>query len=213
MENVNRREEGELEDFDVYDEVLFDKLKQLVRKVAQEKKVPPYVVFAEPSLIDMATKYPVNMQEFQNITGVGQGKAQKFGAPFVKLIKEYVEENEIDRHVDIVVRSTAKKSMNKLFIIQHIDRRTPLNEIAEMKGMPFEELLENIEHIVFSGTRINIDYYIEDVMDDDSIDEIYDYFMKSTSESLEVAEKKLGTDYSLEEIRMVRIKFISEVGN
>lgn len=203
----------ELEDFATYDTVLFDKLKTLVRKVAQQKKVPPYVVFQEPSLIDMATKYPITIQEFQNITGVGQGKAQKFAAPFIQLIKEYVVENEIERSVEVVVRSTAKKSMNKLFIIQHIDRKTPLDEIAEMKGMPFEEVLENIEHIVFSGTRVNIDYFIEEVMDDDAIDEIYDYFMGATSDSVDDAEKKLGGSYTREEIQLVRIKFISEVAN
>jgi len=129
------------------------------------------------------------------------------------MIKEYVEENEIERAADIVVRTTGKKSMNKLFIIQHIDRKTPLDEIAEMKGMPFEELLDHIEQIVFSGTKINIDYFLEEIMDDDTMDDIHDYFMKAQSESLEDAEKKLGKDFTMEEIRLIRIKFISDMGN
>lgn len=213
MEIGHKAEGEELEDFDTFDDVLFDKLKVLVRKVAQEKKVPPYVVFSEPSLIDMATKYPVTMEEFQNIVGVGQGKAQKFAAPFIQMIKQYVQENEIERPVDIVVKSTAKKSMNKLFIIQHIDRKTPLDEIAEMKSMTFEELLENVEQIVYSGTKLNIDYFVYDQMDESIVDEIYDYFLKTPVDSLEKAEKDLMDDYSPEEIRLVRIKFISDEGN
>lgn len=202
-----------IEDFKAYDENLFEKLKALRKRLAQQKGVPPYVVFQDPSLEDMATKFPITMEEFQNITGVGSGKAQKFGAPFIRLIKEYVEENEIERPLDMVVKSTARKSMNKLFVIQHIDRRTPLDEIASMKNMEFDELLENLEQIVFSGTRININYYIEDIMDDDKVDEIMDYFMNSESDSLDDAERKLGGDCTREEIRLVRIKFISEVAN
>ncbi len=213
MDIGHRGDDGEYEDYHTHDEVLFDKLKTLVRKVASEKKVPPYVVFSEPSLIDMATKYPISMQELQNITGVGQGKAAKFGAPFIKMIKDYVVENEIERTNDIIVRSTAKKSMIKLFILQHIDRRTPLDEIAEIKGITFDEVLENVEQIVHSGTKINIDYFIDELMDEETVDDIMDYFMAAQSDSLDDAEKKLGMAYTMEFIRLVRIKFFSDYGN
>ncbi|MFN0203040.1 MAG: DNA helicase RecQ [Bacteroidia bacterium] len=212
MEALHKTADG-VEDFDVHDVVLFDKLKALVKKVATEKRVPPYVVFQEPSLIDMATKYPISMEEFQNITGVGQGKAQKFGAPFIKMIKEYVAENEIERSAEVIVRSTAKRSMQKLFIIQHIDRKTPLDDIADMKSMPFDELLENIEQIVYSGTKINIDYFIDDIIDEELAEEIYDYFMGATSDDLKAAEKAMSGDATLDEIRLIRIKFMSELGN
>ena len=202
-----------VEKFNTYDTTLFDKLKVLRKKLAKEKKIPPYVVFQDPSLEDMATKYPLSMTEFRNIIGVGEGKARKFAAPFIKLIKDYVETNNIERTTDVVVRSAARKSMNKLFIIQHVDRKTPLDQIAEIKGLEYTDLLENVEQIVYSGTRLNIDYFIEDQMDDDKIDEIYDYFMSSESDSLDEAENELGLDYSREEIQLVRIKFISEVGN
>lgn len=202
-----------VEDFKTYDTVLFDRLKTLRRKIAKEKKIPPYVIFQDPSLEDMATKYPISMDEFQNITGVGRGKAQKFAAPFIKLIKDYVDANGIERMTDVVVKSTARKSMNKLFIIQHVDRKTPLDQIADLKGMEFGELLGHIEQIVYSGTRLNIDYFIEDRVDDDKIDDIYDYFMTSETDDLDEAENELGGDYEREEIQLVRIKFISEVGN
>ncbi|MDX2284100.1 MAG: DNA helicase RecQ [Bacteroidia bacterium] len=202
-----------VEDFKTYDENLFELLKGLRRKLAKEKGIPPYVVFQDPSLEDMASKYPVSMAEFQNITGVGQGKAQKFGGPFIKVIKDYVEANGIERITDVVVKSAARKSMNKLHIIQHVDRRTPLDQIASMRGMEYEELLEQVEQIVFSGTRLNIDYYIHERMDEEKADEIYDYFMGSETDSLDVAERELGGDYTREEIQLIRIKFISEVGN
>ncbi|MEM8887764.1 MAG: RecQ family ATP-dependent DNA helicase, partial [Bacteroidota bacterium] len=202
-----------VEKFNTYDTTLFDKLKVLRKKLAKEKKIPPYVVFQDPSLEDMATKYPLSMTEFRNIIGVGEGKARKFAAPFIKLIKDYVEVNNIERTTDVVVRSAARKSMNKLFIIQHVDRKTPLDQIAEIKGLEYTDLLGNVEQIVYSGTRLNIDYFIEDQMDDDKIDEIYDYFMTSDTDSLDDAENELGLDYSREEIQLVRIKFISEVGN
>ena len=202
-----------VEDFKTYDTVLFDRLKTLRRKIAKEKKIPPYVIFQDPSLEDMATKYPISMDEFQNITGVGRGKAQKFAAPFIKLIKDYVDANGIERMTDVVVKSTARKSMNKLFIIQHVDRKTPLDQIANLKGMEFGELLGHIEQIVYSGTKLNIDYFVEDRVDDDKIDDIYDYFMTSETDNLDEAENELGGDYEREEIQLVRIKFISEVGN
>lgn len=206
-------DEGDIEDYDAHDVILFDKLKVLVKKVADEKKVPPYVVFSEPSLIDMATKYPINMQEFQNIVGVGMGKAQKFGAPFIKLIKDYVDENEIERATDVVVRSTGKKSALKLFILQHIDRKTPLDEIGELKSISFYDVLDNIENIVLSGTKIDIDYFIEEVIDPEVQEEIYEYFMHAKSDSIADAEKALGESYPVEEIRLVRIQFLSNEGN
>ncbi|MEL6673668.1 MAG: DNA helicase RecQ [Bacteroidota bacterium] len=201
------------EEFKTYDTELFEQLKVLRKKIGKERKIPPYVIFQDPSLEDMATKYPMSMTEFQNITGVGRGKAQKFAAPFIKLITAYVEENNVERTTDVVVRSAARKSMNKLFIIQHVDRRTPLDQIAEIKGMEYGVMLDQVEQIVFSGTKLDIDYYIEDQIDEDKIDDIYDYFMHADSDSLDDAENELGIDYSRDEIRLVRIKFISEVGN
>ena len=203
----------EAEEFKTYDVVLFDKLKALRNKIAKERKIPPYVIFQDSSMEDMATKYPVNIGEFQSLTGVGKGKAQKFAAPFIKLISEYIDTNSIERTENVVVKSTARKSMNKLFVIQHVDRRTPLDQIAEMKGMEYEELLNHVEQIVFSGTKLQIDYYIDTVVDGDKIDDIYDYFMHSETDSLDEAENELGRDYSREEIQLVRIKFISEVAN
>lgn len=207
------RDAPALETFKTYDVELFGQLKVLRRKIAQEKGIPPYVIFQDPSLEDMATKYPLSMSEFQNITGVGQGKAKKFAAPFLKLIKEYVDAKGIERTTEVVVKSAARKSMNKLFIIQHVDRRTPLDQIADIKKLEYSELLGNIEQIVFSGTKLDLDYYIEGQMDEDAIDEIYDYFMGSDIDDLSVAEDELGGEYSLDDIRLVRIKFISEVGN
>jgi len=211
--NELKKNHEPVEKFNTYDTVLFEKLKTLRKKIAKDKKIPPYVVFQDPSLEDMATKYPLNMSEFRNILGVGEGKARNFAVPFLNLIKDYVELNNIERTTDVVVRSAPRKSMNKLFIIQHVDRRTPLDQIAEIKGMAYKDLLGNVEQIVYSGTRLNIDYFIEDQMDDDRIDEIYDYFMSSETDSLEEAENELGLEYSREEIQLVRIKFISEVGN
>jgi ATP-dependent DNA helicase RecQ len=208
-----KKDANPVEEFKTYDTELFDRLRKLRKKIADERHIPPYVIFQDTSLEDMATKYPVSMAEFQNITGVGRGKAQKFAAPFIKLITEYVESNGIERITDVVVKSTARKSMNKLFVIQHIDRRTPLDQIARIKGMDYSELLDNVEQIVYSGTKLNIDYYIEDVIDEDRIDDIYDYFMQSSTDDLNAAEKELGIDVSMDEIRLVRIKFISEVGN
>ena len=203
----------ETEDFKTYDVTLFDKLKALRNKIAKERKIPPYVIFQDSSMEDMATKYPITLEEFQSITGVGRGKAQKFATPFIKLISEYIEENSIERTETVVVKSTARKSMNKLFIIQHVDRRTPLDQIAEMKGLEYEDLLNNVEQIVFSGTKLDLDYFINSAVDGDKIDDIFDYFMSSDTDSLDEAEKELGGDFSREEIQLVRIKFISEVAN
>ncbi|MCI4666811.1 MAG: DNA helicase RecQ [Bacteroidia bacterium] len=203
------------ENFKTYDEVLFDKLKKLRKKIAGEKRIPPFVIFQDPSLEDMASKYPISMNEFLNITGVGKGKAQKFAAPFIQLIKGHVEANGIERLTEVVVKSTARRSMNKLFIIQHIDRRTPLHKIADMKGMDYDELLDKIEQIVYSGTKINIDYFIRDQIDEDIIEDTFDYFMNAETDDLDEAEKELTADFDIErnDIRLVRIKFLSEVGN
>lgn len=204
-----------VEDFKTYDQGLFDKLKQLRRKIARDKGIPPYVVFQDPSLEDMATKYPITRDEFLNITGVGKGKAQKFATPFLKLIQDYVDANGIERTTEVVVKSTARKSMNKLFIIQHVDRRTSLDKIANLKGMEYDELLTHVEQIVYSGTKLDIDYYIKNQIDDDIIEDIFDYFMHAETDDLDTAETELSADMEVErdDIRLVRIKFISEVGN
>ena len=212
FEKMNR-DTGPVEAFKTYDTELFEKLKVLRKKVAQERSIPPYVIFQDPSLEDMATKYPLSIDEFQNITGVGRGKAERFAAPFIKMIKDYVDTNNIERTTDLVVKSTARKSMNKLFIIQHVDRRTPLDQIANLKGMEFADLLENLEQIVYSGTKLNLDYYINTRVDDDKIEEIYDYFMHAETADLDEAEKEMDDDITLEEIQMVRIKFFSEQAN
>lgn len=213
FEKLKSQSNVQVEDFKTYDEDLSNKLIAMRKKVAREKKLPPYVIFQETSLEDMATKYPITMDEFRSITGVGQGKARKFGASFLKLIQQYVDENDIERTREVVVKSTARKSMNKLFIIQHVDRRTSLDEIAEMKGMTFTDLMVQVKQIVDSGTRLNIDYYVEARLDDDSIDEIMDYFMTAESDDLDAAEAELGPDHSREEIDIVRAKFISDMGN
>lgn len=197
------------------DPLLFNMLKDLRKKVSQKKELPPFVIFQDPSLEAMATYYPVSLDELQNIPGVGAGKAKRFGKEFVDLIKRHVEENEIDRPMDMVVKTVANKSKNKIAIIQGIDRKVPLDDIANSKGMSMDELLKEIESIVYSGTRVNIDYHIEQVMDPEHCDEIF-YFFKEEAESddIQAALDELGEDeYSEEEVRMVRIKFISEVGN
>lgn len=198
----------------VMDEELMQMLKDLRKKIAKQKNVPPFVVFQDPSLQDMANQYPVNMEELKNIQGVGTGKALKFGQPFIELIKTYVEENGIERPQDMVVKSVVNKSGKKVYIIQSIDRKIPLDDIASAKGMAFDELLEELEHIVDSGTKVNIDYYIEDAVDEDKLEEVYDYFMEAETPDVEEALKELGADdYTPDEIRLVRIKFMSEVAN
>ena len=210
------RERANTEEFKTFDDVLFAKLKKLRKKIAKEARpnpLPPYVIFRDPSLEDMATKYPITLEEFKNISGVGQGKARKFGAPFIEMIKQYVDENDIDRPDAMIVKTAGKKSMNKLFFIQHVDRKTPLDEIANLKGISMADLLTDLEHIIYSGTKLNLDYYIEEVMDEDKIDDITDYFMSAETDSLEAAQDELGKEFTQEEIQLVRAKFISEVGN
>jgi ATP-dependent DNA helicase RecQ len=197
------------------DPQLFSILKDLRRDVAKKKELPPFVVFQDPSLEAMATYYPITIDEMQNIPGVGAGKAKRFGKEFIEVIKRHVEENEIDRPIDMVVKSVANKSKNKIAIIQGIDRKIPLDDIANSKGLTIDELLKEIESIVYSGTRVNIDYHIDDVMDPEHCDEIF-YYFKEEAESDDVAAalEELGEDeYTENEVRMVRIKFISEVGN
>ncbi|MDD4746409.1 MAG: DNA helicase RecQ [Salinivirgaceae bacterium] len=196
------------------DSALFDMLKGLRKKIAKEKNLMPWVIFQDPSLEDMATHYPVTLEEMQNISGVGQGKAKRYGAPFVTLIKQYVEDNDIERPLDLVIKSIVNKSGLKVFIIQSIDRQVPLDEISNSKGIDLHELLSEIEVIVNSGTKINIDYYINQVVEEDQQEEIYEYFRtEAESESLEIACRELGDDYTEDEIRLMRIKFISEMGN
>ena len=196
------------------DEELFAMLKDLRKKVAKQHGLPPFVIFQDPSLEDMAVQYPITIEEMQNITGVGVGKARKFGEEFVKLIKAYVEEKEIIRPQDMIVKSVGNKSGNKTFIIQSIDRKMDFEDIARAKDLDFDELLTEIEGIVNSGTKLDISYYLRDFMDEDKIEDIYLYFKEDAeSDSLDAAIDELGADYTEEEIRLVRIKFICEQGN
>jgi ATP-dependent DNA helicase RecQ len=196
------------------DEELFSILKDLRKKISKLKDVPPFVIFQDPSLEDMAIQYPVTLDELQNISGVGAGKAQRYGKEFVELISKYVEEKEIIRPLDMVVKSVVNKSGIKVSIIQSIDMKRPLEDIAEVKGMEIEELLSEIEAIVNSGTRLNLDYYINSVIDEERQHDIFSYFREEAeSDSLEEAIKELGNDFEEEEIRLMRIKFLSEMGN
>ena len=188
-------------------------LKDLRRKIAHKLSLPPYVIFQDPSLEAMATTYPITKEELQQIPGVGQGKASRYGAEFLDIIKRHVEENGIERPEDMRVRSLPNKSRMKVSIIQAIDRKVPLDELAASKNLEFTELLDELEAIVYSGTKINISYFLDEIMDDDHQDEIYDYFCDSESDSLDEATKELGSDYTEEEIRLVRIRLISELGN
>lgn len=193
-----------------FDETLFEILKTLRKKVAKQKGVPPYVVFQEPSLEEMATTYPQSMQELGQINGVGIGKANKFGKPFIEAITKYVEENDITTANDVVVKSTVSKSKLKIDIIRQIDMKKDLAEIAESKQMTMGQLLEEIEHICYSGTKLNLDYYVDQVMDEEMQDEIFDYFLNSDTDKISVALEELGDDYDEEDLRVMRIKFLSE---
>lgn len=196
------------------DPELFSILKDLRKKIAKKHQLPTYVIFQDPSLEQMATTYPITMEELQNITGVGQGKANRFGEEFIEVIRMHVEENEIERPEDMRVRTVPNKSKQKIAIIQGIDRKIPLDELAKSKDLTFEELLDEIEAIVYSGTKININYYIDSEIDQDIQNEIYDYFIhESETGDVDQAMKELGDDYSENEIRLVRIKFLSEYGN
>jgi ATP-dependent DNA helicase RecQ len=196
------------------DEQLFEMLKVLRKTVAKQKNLPPFVIFQDPSLEEMATNYPITIDELKNITGVGPGKAVKYGKPFVDLITKYVDDNDIERPMDLVVKSVVNKSGLKVYIIQNIDRKISLEDMAEAKGIKVGELLTEIETIVASGTRVDIGYYINEVVDEDRQDELFEYFHTADSDSAEDALAALGEeDYTLEEIRLMRIKFMSDVGN
>ncbi len=195
------------------DEKLTSMLKDLRKKVAKNLGVPPFVVFQDPSLEDMALKYPITIEEMSSIHGVGEGKAKKYGKDFVMLIQQYVEDNDITRPDDLVVKSTGANSANKLYIIQNIDRKLALGDIASSRGMNMEALIKEMEQIVYSGTKLNIKYWIDDMLDDDQQEEIHEYFMESESDKIEDALKEFEGDYDLEELRLMRIKFISEVAN
>jgi ATP-dependent DNA helicase RecQ len=196
------------------DEELFSILKDLRKKISKVKDVPPFVIFQDPSLEDMAIQYPITIDELQNISGVGAGKAQRYGKEFIDIIKKYVEEKEIIRPLDMVVRSVVNKSGLKVYVIQSIDMKRPLEDIAEAKGLEMGELISEIEAIVNSGTRINLDYYINMVIDEDRQHDIYSYFREEAeSDSLDEAIKELGSEFEEEEIRLMRIKFLSEMGN
>ena len=192
---------------------LYSMLKDLRKRVSKKLNLPPYVIFQDPSLEAMATTYPVNMDELQNVPGVGAGKAKRYGEDFLSLIRKHVEENEIERPEDLRVRTVANKSKLKVSIIQAIDRKIALDDVALTKGLDFTELLDEIEAIVYSGTKINIDYFLNEIMDSDHIDEIMDYFKESSTDSIQDALDELGGDFTEEEARLVRIKFISEMGN
>lgn len=195
------------------DEVLMGMLRELRKKVAKKLGVPPFVVFQDPSLEDMALKYPITLTELYNIHGVGEGKAKKYGNDFVTLINRYVEDNDIIRPDDLVVKSTGVNSANKLYIIQNIDRKLSLKDIASAKGLSMDALIKEMEMIVYSGTKLNIKYWVDDMLDDDQQEEIHDYFMESESDKIEDALKEFDGDYDIDELRLMRIKFISEVAN
>ena len=195
------------------DPTLYAMLKYLRKKLSKQLNVPPYVIFQDPSLEAMATIYPINQEELQNIPGVGAGKAKRYGSEFCKLIQRHCEENEIERPEDLRIRTVANKSKLKVSIIQAIDRQVALDDIANSKGMDFPELLDEVEAIVYSGTKLNIDYFLREIMDEDHMQDIYDYFRESVTDDLDTAVEELGEDFTEEEIRLVRIKFISEMAN
>ena len=196
-----------------YEEKLYKMLVQLRKDVATKFDVPPYAVFQESSLQDMLVKYPVTIEELKNIHGVGEGKATKFGKPFIKLISDYTEENDITRPEDLVIKSTGANSGLKLFIIQNIDRKLPLQDIADAKGMKFSEFVKQLETIVFSGTKVNIQYAVDDFFDEDQQEELYEYFMEAENDDIQAAVEEFDGDYEEDDLRVFRIKFMSEVAN
>ncbi len=196
------------------DPQLFAMLKDLRKKIAKKHDLPPFVIFQDPSLADMSIQYPITIEELQNIQGVGQGKARRYGKEFAKLIKSYVEENEIERPEDLVVRTVANKSKMKVFIIQSIDRKLSFDDIADSKGIEVSDVIGEVEAIVNSGTKLNIDYYIDDVIDEDHQDDIFEYFREAETDSIEDALEELGEEeYSEDDIRLMRVKFFSDMGN
>jgi ATP-dependent DNA helicase RecQ len=212
-EGMEKRDSTPVESLKGYDEVLYKQLDALRRQVAKQHNVPPYVVFQDPSLEDIATKYPITLEEFENIHGVGKGKAQKFAKPFIALIKQYVEDNDILRPEDVVVKTQGKNSGLKLYIIQQIDRKVPLDKIARDKDMDYAELLDTISHIIYSGSKLNLSYFIEETIDEDRYDEIYAYFREAETDDIDAAQEELGPDYTWEELMLVRCQFMSELAN
>jgi ATP-dependent DNA helicase RecQ len=195
------------------DEKLLRLLKDLRKSEAKKLDIPPFVIFQDPSLDDMALKYPISMEELVNIHGVGEGKAKKYGKPFLSLINSYVEENEIIRPDDLVVKSTGANSALKLYIIQNVDRKLPLNDIASAKGLELQDLLKEMEQIVFSGTKLNIGYWIDEILDEEQQEEIHDYFLEAESDKIDEAQKEFDGEYEDEELRLYRLKFMSEIAN
>ena len=196
------------------DTQLLQLLKDLRKKIAKQKNVPPFVVFQDPSLEEMCTHYPIAMDELKQISGVGNGKAMKFGSPFIELIKKYVDDNDIERPIDLIIKTQANKSQLKVSIIQNIDRQIGLEDIAKSKGITYFDILKEIEAIVNSGTKLNLNYFVDELIDEDRQDEVFDYFQSAENDSIDEALKELGeTDYSREEIQLMRIKFMSELGN
>jgi len=197
-----------------YDEQLFSLLKEVRKKIAKQQNVPPYIVFQDPSLEEMAIKYPITEEELSQIVGVSATKAKRYGKDFLDLIEKYVEENEIERPDDLIVKSMASKSKNKVYIIQNIDKKIALEDIAVSKGLSFDELFEELENIVYSGTKLNLDYYINEMLDEDFQDEIFEYFRNAETDDLDIAHRTIGPDQlSYEELRLMRIKFVSEMAN
>jgi ATP-dependent DNA helicase RecQ len=188
-------------------------LRDLRHQMGKKLKLAPYVIFQDPALEEMTVRYPITLEELTLISGVGPGKAQKYGKPFVELIASYVEENDIEREDSTVVRTVMKKSSNKVHIIQNIDKRLALESIAKAKGLSMHALIEEMETIVSSGTKLDINYHLDEVLDEDVLDEMMDYFRQAESDSLELANEEFGRDFSEDEIRLVRLKFLSEVAN
>jgi ATP-dependent DNA helicase RecQ len=195
------------------DKVLMNFLMALRKKVAQESDVPPFAVFQEYSLEDMALKYPINIQEMSNINGVGEGKARRYGKTFIDLINNYVEENDITRPDDLIIKSTGSNSVLKLYLIQSVDRKLSLEDIASAKAMEMSILITEMETIVFSGTKLNIDYWIREIFDEDQIDELMSYFMEADTDDISIAYNEFNNEYEEDDLRLFRLKFISEVGN
>ena len=213
FKNVTEEEFERVEVESLHDEELFLQLKELQREVARQKNLPPYVIFQESSLEDMATKYPITLEEMENISGVGKNKAKKFGKPFVELIEQYVEDNDIDRPEDMVIKTVANKSGKKIAIIQNIDKKLSIEDIARSLAVTVEDLLDEIENIVYSGTKLDFSYYIEEIIDDEVKDEIFDYFREAEDNDLDAAVEEFDGDFTHDEMQLFRIQFISEVAN
>ena len=214
MDTAEDEVEDSMQQSGALDTALLLMVKDLRKKIAKQKNLPPFVIFQDPSLDEMCTHYPVSLDELKQIHGVGSGKAMKFGQPFVDLIRKYVDDNEIDRPVDMVIKSAANKSALKVSIIQNIDRQIALEDIASAKVISYDEILKELETIVNSGTKLNLNYYIDEIIEEDRQDEVFDYFRGSEVDSIENALSELGTDdYTREEVQLMRIKFLSELGN